>query len=240
MSDKLSVLIICRSAAGQMYLGVLLNRIWFSPVLARTVEEGIRLAQTMPFCVVLLDGDMAELELQTALTILKADPVLKNLPTVIFLTDDNPTITQSLLDQGCAAVLIKPLDLTMLYRMLHSLSGQPRYTPRVRVKIRVKIQEGTPEKFLSSVDISEGGIYLRTIAPLPEGAVIHVKFTLPHDTEAIELAAKVVRTLPLAVQLQADPGMGLSFIDTPEDTRVRIRNFVQWELTGDLDWKPDI
>lgn len=240
MADKQSVLIICRSAAGQMYLGVLLNRIWFSPALARTAEEGIRLAQTMPFSLVLLDGDIAEPELRIALTLLKAEPTLKNLPLVVFLTNDNPTLTQDLLAKGCSAVLIKPLDLTILYGVLQRLSGQPRHTPRVPVKIRVEIREGTPEKSLTSVDISEGGIYLRTVAPLPEGTVIHVKFSLPLDMEPIELSAKVVRTLPLAIQMQAEPGMGLSFLNAPENTVERIKNFVQWETIGDLEWKPGI
>lgn len=223
-----------------MYLGVLLNRIWYSPALARTADEGIRLAQAMPFSLILFDGDVSEAELKTTLTLIKSDPSLKDLPLVVFLTDDNPSITQTLLTKGCSAVLIKPLDLTILYGVLQRLSGQPRHTPRVPVKIRVEIQEGKPEKTLTSVDLSEGGIYLRTIAPLPEGAVIHVKFTLPLDTEAIELPAKVVRTRPLAVQLEVEPGMGLNFIDTPEQTVERIRNFVQWETMGDLDWKPGI
>ena len=240
MADKQSVLIICRSAAGQMYLGVLLNRIWYSPALARTAEEGIRLARSMPFSLILLDGDIAEPELRDALALIKAEPSLNTLPIAVFLTNDNSTLNQALLAQGCSAVLTKPLDLSILYGVLQRLSGQPRNAPRVLAKIRVKIQDGTSEKVLTSVDISEGGLYLRTLAPLPEGAVLHVKFTLPLDMEPIELAAKVVRILPLAVQLQAEPGMGLSFLDAPENIVERIRNFVQWETIGDLDWMPDI
>ncbi len=219
-----------------MYLGVLLNRIWFSPVLAKTVEEGIRLAQKTSFSLVLFDSDIAEAAILSSITILRSDPALRKLPLVIFKTGDNPISSESLLSQGCSAVLEKPLDLTLLYGVLQRLSGQPRSTPRITVKIRVEIQEGTPERVLTCVNLSEGGMYLRTPAPLSEGAVIHVKFTLPHDTEAIELAAKVVRTLPLAIQLETDPGMGLCFIDISENTQRRIRNFVEWEMTGDLEW----
>lgn len=240
MSEKKQVLIICRSAAGQMYLGVLLNRIWYSPVLARTAEEALRLARTTPFTLVLFDGDISEAELQPAITLLKRDPSLKDLPLVVFMTNDNAATNESLLSEGCAAVLTKPIDMAILYGVLQRLSGQPRATPRIPVRMRVEIEEGTPEKELSGTNLSEGGMYLRTIAPLSEGTVIHVKFTLPHDTEAIQLAAEVVRTLPLAVQLETDPGMGLRFIDAPEDVLVRIRNYVQWEMIGDLEWKADI
>jgi uncharacterized protein (TIGR02266 family) len=240
MSEKKRVLIICRSAAGQMYLGVLLNRIWYSPALARTVEEALRLARTTRFALVLFDGDVSKLELRPAITLLKTDPSLKDLPLVVFMTDNNAATNESLIEQGCAAVLTKPIDMAILYGVLQPLSGQPRTTPRIPVKMRVEIMEGAPEKELSSINLSEGGIYLRTFSPLPEGTVIHVKFTLPHDTEAIELAAEVVRTLPLTIQLETDPGMGLQFIAPPENTLLRIRNYVQWEITGDLEWKVDI
>lgn len=240
MPEKKQVLIICQSAAGQMYLGVLLNRIWYSPVLARTAEEGLRLAQRTLFSLILFDGDISALELKPAVTVLKTEPSLKDLPLVVFMTDDNAATNESLVAQGCAAVITKPIDMAILYGVLQRLSGQPRTTPRIPVKMRVGIDEGTPEKELSGINLSEGGIYLRTIAPLSEGTVIHVKFTLPHDTEAIELTAEVVRTLPLTVQLETDPGMGLRFVDAPEDVLVKIRNYVQWEMTGDLEWKPGI
>lgn len=240
MPKKLSVLIVCRSAAGQMYLGVLLNRIWYAPVLAKTAEEALRLSQTMSFSLILFDGDVPELELRPALALLKSNPALKDLPLVVFMTDDNPAKTESLLAQGCAAALTKPIDVAMLYGLLQRLSGLPRNAPRVPVKIRVAIEEGTPDKMLTCINLSEGGMYLRTYAPVPEGTVLHVMFTLPHDTEAIQLAAEVVRTLPLAVQLEAEPGMGLRFIDIPEDTLERLKNFVQWEMMGDLEWESTI
>jgi uncharacterized protein (TIGR02266 family) len=240
MSDKQSVLIICRTAAGQMYLGVLLNRIWYSPVLAKTVEEGVMLAQKTRFSLVLYDSDATETAIEPAIHILRSDPAVKSLPLVIFRTDDSAVSSESLLTQGCSAVLLKPLDLTILYGVLQRLSGQPRSTPRVTVKFRVEILEGIPEKSLTCINLSEGGLYLRTAAPLQEGTVIHVKFTLPFDTEAIELAAEVVRTLPLAVQLATDPGMGLKFVNPPENTIMKIRNFVDWEMTGDLEWKSNI
>jgi Tfp pilus assembly protein PilZ len=88
--------------------------------------------------------------------------------------------------------------------------------------------------------MSEGGMYLRTLQPLPGGTLIHIKFALPHDTETIQLSAEVVRTLPLGRQFECEPGMGLHFVDVPEDTLLKIRNFIQWELTGDLEWNSNI
>jgi len=240
MSDKKKVLIICHSAAGQMYFGVLLSRIWFSPVLAKTPDEGIRLARKSQFSLTLLDGDVAEPELKTAITLLKADQSLKDFPLVVCMTIDDPAKNKALLEQGCSAVLTKPLDLAIMYEVLARLCGQPRTTPRTAVKMNVAIAEGIPEKSLTSVNISEGGLYLRTIQPLQEGQRLHIRFTLPHDTEAIQVAAEVVRTSLLGTQFDVEPGMGLRFVDIPQEAQLKIRNFIQWEMTGDLEWQANI
>lgn len=240
MSEKKPVLIICRTAAGQMYLGVLLNRIWYSPVLAKTAEEGIRLAQATPFAMVLFDGDLSQHDLQPSIALLRTDPSVKDLPLVLFMTSENRAANEALLSQGCSAILTKPLDLSIVYGVLGQLSGQRRHTPRIPVKFLVEIEEGIPEKTLMCINLSEGGLYLRSYQVLPENTMIHVKFTLPRDTTSIALAAQVVRAIPLSAQIEADPGIGLRFIDIPEDTTLRIRNFVQWEMMGDLDWKPNI
>ena len=189
---------------------------------------------------ILFDGDFAAKDLQPAITLLRTDPSVRNVPLVVFLTNDDPALPQTLLSLGCSAILTKPLDLAMVYGILARLSGQPRTTPRVSVKFRVEIEEGTPEKALNCINLSEGGLYLRTLEPLPGGTVLHIKFTLPYDTTPVEVAAEVVRTLNLGAQLEAEPGMGLHFIDMPEETLLRIRNFVQWEMIGDLEWKSTI
>ena len=237
MSEKKQVLVICRTAAGQMYLGVLLNRIWYSPVLAKTAEEGIHLAHKTTFSLLILDGDLPESELHSALSHLKTDPAVKDIPLVVFITTEGSIGNESLIAQGCSAVLTKPLDLALVYGVLGRLSGQPRNTPRIPVKIRVEIEEGTPEKALPCTNLSESGLYLRTHQPLPENTLLHLKFTLPRDTREITLAAEVVRTTPLGVQIETEPGMGLRFVRLSEETRQQLRNFIQWEMMGDLEWK---
>jgi len=235
--EKKQVLVICRSAAGQMYLGVLLNRIWYTPVLTKTAEEGVKLARTNQFTLIAFDGDLPETELRSALSLLRVHESVKDIPLAVFLSSNSPVSTEEFIGAGCSAVLTKPLDLALVFGVLGRLSGQPRSTHRVTAKIRVEIAEGTPERFLSGVDISEGGIYLRTTEPLQTGSVIHLRFTLPRDAERIETGAKVVRHIPLSSQLETQPGMGLQFIDPTPAITQKLRNFVQWEMIGDLEWE---
>lgn len=238
MSEKKQVLVICQSAASQMYLGVVLNRIWYAPVLAKTVMEGVDLARTIPFSLIAFDADLQEKELLSSLSILRSDEAVKKLPLAVFRASGGSISQETLIKQGCAAVLTKPLDLALVYGVLSRLSGQPRTYPRAAAKFRVEIEEGTPERVLTCVNISEGGLYLRTHAPLEEHTVLHLKFTLPLGTEVIEIAGEVVRTAQLEARMHTEPGMGIQFIDLPETLRQQIKNYVQWELIGDLEWEP--
>lgn len=238
MNEKKSVLIICRSSMGQTYLGVMLNRIWYSPVLAKTVGEGILLARENACSLVLFDGDIPDDERAAAVAALKSDPLLRKLPRVMLLTTGTNYLPESLLHEGWAAVVSKPItDVALLYDVLRRLSEEPRKTPRVPVRMRVEIQEQAPQRYLTAVNISEGGMYLRTHAPLPENTLLHLTFTLPLDPDSIRVAGSVVRTARLGAHLETEPGMGLRFVDISDDMRNKVRNFVQWSLIGDLEWE---
>ena len=197
MSDiKKKVLLVCHTAAGQMNLGVLLSRMYFFPVLAKSAEEGIILTKKSgPFSLVLLDGDLPEERLRPAISMLRADQATKGTPLVIITTDTDNTSTEELLSQGCSAVLTKPLDASFVYGVLGRLSRQLRSTPRVPVRMNVEIREETPERMLTCTNISEGGIFLRAHEMPPEKTVLHLKFTLPHSSEPLQVTAEVVRTI---------------------------------------------
>ena len=238
MNEKKTVLVICRSSVGQMYLGVVLNRIWYMPVLAKTVGEGVLLARENEFSLVLFDADLPDDVRIAAAAAMRADPSLAEVPRVALITTGIHTIPESLLPEEWAAVVSKPItDIGLLYDVLRRLSEEPRKTPRVPARMRVEIEEQAPQRYLTSVNISEGGIYLRTHAPLPENTVLHLSFTLPLDPDIIRVAGTVVRSARLGARLETEPGMGLRFSDVSEDTRNRIRNFVQWSLIGDLEWE---
>jgi len=238
MNEKKKVLVICRSSVGQMYLGVVLNRIWYTPVLAKTAGEGVLLARDNDFTMVLFDADLPDDERIAAATAMKADPSLAEIPRIALLTTNSYTLPESLLPEGWAAIVSKPIaDIAQLYDVLRRMSEEPRKTPRVPARMRVEIEEQAPQRYLTAVNISEGGIYLRTHAPLPENTLLHLLFTLPLDADTIRVAGTVVRTYHLAAHLETEPGMGLRFIDLADETRSRIRNFVQWSLIGDLEWE---
>jgi len=235
MSEKKKVLVVCRTPVGRMYLGVLLNRIWYAPVFAATAGEGAELGSGHALSLIMLDGDLPDEERKAAVSLLKNNPAVKHLPLVVVLAAGSAAACEALISAGCSAVVQKPIDFSLLYGVLRRLSGEPRQAPRAPARIRVEIEEQTPSRFQTSVNISEGGMYLRTHVPLPENTVLHLSFTLPRDAGEIKVMGEVVRHIPLGAEFETEPGIGLQFKGISEDARNRIRSFVKWTLMGDLE-----
>jgi uncharacterized protein (TIGR02266 family) len=164
---------------------------------------------------------------------------VKEFPLVVFLATEDRGSSESLISEGNTIIIVKPIDVSLVYGILSRLSGEPRQAPRISARMRVEIEEQIPDKFLTSVNISEGGIFLRTHTPLPENTILHLAFSLPYDSENIRVAGEVVRKTTLGVQFDMEPGIGLRFITISDDTKIRIRNFVKWSLTGDLEWESE-
>ncbi len=235
-----TVLIVCHTAYGQMDLSILMKRLWYKPILAKTAEEAVVLAGENRFELIILDGDLPGQALQKSISLLRRDPAVKDFPLVLFTAEENTEKKERLISSGCAAIIAKPVDVALAFRVLGRLCKEPRNDPRISVKFRVTIEEGAPEDELTCINLSEGGMYLRTPIPLPEGTILHIRYSLPHDVTTIKLEAVVVRTARLEGRIEFEPGMGLRFNDMPEDARQVIRNFVQWEMAGDLSWEPEI
>jgi uncharacterized protein (TIGR02266 family) len=241
VAEKKTILVISHSAANRMFLGLLMKRMWHFPILAATTMECVQICENNAIDLILLDGNLPENELRSAVRLLRGPKLGSgSVPLAVFLAAGDESLSQSLMADGCSAVLTRPIDFSFAYGLVNRIIDQFRTTPRIPLKVRVEIRERTPDRFLTSVNVSEGGIYLRTLDPLPEGVVLHLVFSLPHDDEAIQLPAEVVRTFFLDDRVENEPGMGLRFLVVPDAVRVKLRNYVQWEMMGDLEWDPQL
>ena len=90
---------------------------------------------------------------------------------------------------------------------------EKRRHPRAALSLLVQFRSTTFEDFLAhySVDLSVGGIFLRTDAPRPEGTLLYFQFTLDDGSRLIEGLGRVVRVNPPAPGRVA--GMGLEFVN---------------------------
>lgn len=85
-----------------------------------------------------------------------------------------------------------------------------------------------PPRVLTSRNLSESGVLLRTAEPLPVGAVVEIDLDLPGESSPLRLAAEVVRhTLPSQERIR---GMGLRFVELRDAQRQTLRRFVAERL----------
>ena len=95
--------------------------------------------------------------------------------------------------------------------------------------VRVKFQNRRQLKQTWLKDISKGGIFLRTPAPLDPGEDVVVVLELPNGEE-IELGATVVHSVK-PEESPTGPGMGMKFIDLTPEKRARVEAFLQRHRT---------
>lgn len=235
MFVKPQVLVVCPTAAGRLYLGVLLGRLWYQPLLAKTVEEAVHHAHRVRFAVIALDGDIPEDALRNAIAIFKTHPITSVAPLVVFTSQGSPTFDYCL-SLGCESILPRPIDFSATYATFARLTGQVRRQARIAVLRDVAVDEELFDTMPVCTNLSEGGLFLRTHTPPEERTLLHLSFHLPQDTIPLAATASVVHRCPLGSTLELEPGAGLLFTELSEQDLLRIRQFVHHQTLGDLKW----
>lgn len=99
---------------------------------------------------------------------------------------------------------------------------------RVSIAKRVMINGITPAEGL---DLSETGMYIYTRSVIIPGNIVQVHFYL--GEEPVEVHAMVQHSQP-------GIGIGVRFVDVPEETMQKIRNFIQVKnFISDKEKKPE-
>ncbi len=107
--------------------------------------------------------------------------------------------------------------------MSDSEQDDRRKHSRTPLSLLVQFRFNTFEDFLAdySVNISPGGMFIRTDDPQEEGAIIYLQFSLKDGSRLIEGMGKVVRcNLPGAAGRTA--GMGIEFLNFDDESMALI------------------
>ena len=94
---------------------------------------------------------------------------------------------------------------------------------RVKLVTQVKCEALGRDELLVTRDVSSGGLFITTKAPLPLNAEVTVSFRLDPAAPAINFHGRVVNCL-------AGLGMGIHFLDMDDGARAAIQKFVDESL----------
>ena len=111
---------------------------------------------------------------------------------------------------------------------IEARAAERRAAPRVLVDLDVDYRSEDTYLFASSRDISETGIFVRTIEPLPPGTQLNLRFR-PDDDEVLELEGEVMWVNPYRPDALAnlDPGMGVRFVPLRTAMRQRLLELIR-------------
>lgn len=100
-----------------------------------------------------------------------------------------------------------------------------RKHPRTPLSLLVQYRFNTFEDFLAeySLNISPGGMFIRTDEPRAEGEVIYLQFSLKDGSRLIEGMGRVVRVNPPGVEGRV-AGMGIEFVNFDDESMALIED----------------
>ena len=99
-----------------------------------------------------------------------------------------------------------------------------------RIPITLEVNYNTDMDFLNSYtrNISAGGMFIRTIYPLPEGTELNIKFAIPEIKADFSLIAKVVwAAKPQIGSAAEESGMGISFVNISKEKSKILQNYLE-------------
>jgi uncharacterized protein (TIGR02266 family) len=104
-------------------------------------------------------------------------------------------------------------------------SSESRKHARAPYREGVRYFEWDRARMAQGTEISAGGMFLKTSAPLAEGKMVTLRLALPGSSAGFTVLARVIRTVQGGIL--REPGMGVQFLDITPGARALIQHFVE-------------
>ena len=102
-----------------------------------------------------------------------------------------------------------------------------RIAPRIEVKMNVEFAVTYVYTTAQVINLSTGGVFIRTHSPLPEGTEVKLRMHFNEDPTPVETRG-VVRWIRPDNEHSAVPGgMGVEFLDLPDEVKVQTTKHIQ-------------
>lgn len=121
---------------------------------------------------------------------------------------------------------------------MNDLSSPDKNSPHQRkalraplIILRVKLDDGRKSFFGYAKNISRSGLFISTVNPREPGERFQVELTLPAPLGYnVQCTCEVVWKRHFSKGSPHEPGMGLSFVDLPEEVAAAIDSWIDAEV----------
>ena len=148
-------------------------------------------------------------------------PNSRFVPIVMLSSETDDRKIAQAKELGVATFLSKPPKAGQIKAILQVILGK-RGSPRLPVKLAVFCGE-EKKCFGYTVNMSAGGLFLRTDQPLPPGEEVKLEFSLPGNNQPILCRGRVawVTSAKTPANAHHPPGMGIEFLDLEEERELK-------------------
>ncbi len=180
--------------------------------------------------VAFLDLNMPEMDGDECCRAIKQDPDLKDTSVVMVTTKGRTQDQERCREAGCDEVLLKPINRIEFLATAEKFLHVPTRNKRYKVKIQVQYVDNIATTLTAySIDISSGGLYIRTENPLGVDESLVIRFSLEDPKREIVCKCRVAWVnSPLNLKKSDLPtGMGIQFEGLSLKDLHTIRNFIE-------------
>ncbi len=217
--------------------GMILQRLDYDVYISNSGEDALRIIAAAPPDLVITELSLHQMSGLELLVNLKRTPETKNIPVIIHTAIGDQRREEHCRASGCSAFLKKPAEIDALYSAIQQATEDtPRQHVRLRTLMPVRVGGHVSTEAANSVEfiseISENGIFVRTLNPRPVNSVVPVNIII--SSIPVKATAQVVRKVTMNPGLFKEPGMGMKFVDITAAHRELLRNFIKGQIMKDI------
>jgi uncharacterized protein (TIGR02266 family) len=145
-------------------------------------------------------------------------------PTLILTRSDSSDVVAEYLDDLARSC---PIDAPteQIQALLAELIGVAlRAKARLAVELSARLENESLQLYCQTVNVSEGGMFIRSRRALPLGTEVQLTLSLPGEPESIKAVGEVLRQTTSGAD--SIEGLAIRFVEVEGDGRTRLANFV--------------
>jgi CheY-like chemotaxis protein len=227
-------LVVDRDRNNLSYLSKLLARFHYQCFKASSGAEALQSAAVVAPSLVMIALDLEDMDSFELMRNLRQGAGMSRISLVGLLQREDQNLKDRCFENGAIACLTQPVDAEALYRTVQmAIEKHPRANLRVKTVLPVKVH-GKQDVLYGAytLALSTGGMFLRTMNPVPVNSEMSVEFDL--NGRAIAADTVVVYNCQGRGGPCEEPGVGLRFVDISFNDRNIIREFIMSEVMKDL------
>jgi len=234
-TDSTSILLADDSQNFLMYVGILTKRLGYKTYLAQDGMEAIKIAKEKKPSIIILDHLMPKIDGTSCLSIIRKDADLMDTPVIVLTSSQGESVKTAFEKLGCCGFLNKPVNIAEFYMAIQKCMPFSIKRRHMRAAINIKVLAECMKQSweFHATNLSNEGVFLRTVKPFEVGTEMSLVFSID-DEDPVEVKGRVVSKNRLSVEMDAEPGMGIKFLEAPEDIKYRIYYFIMKQISKDL------